>query len=362
MGEVFGVRDRATARPDLRVLVYGAGAVGSWLAARLALTGVDVTLYGRPAAVAALRQNGLAFALNDQTFVSFARFADDLARLGPAPEYVLLAVKSFHVPAALPDLRRLAAGGATIVTMQNGIGTEELVAEAVGKDRVIAGVTTVSVSTPEPGLVAQHTDAGGVAFAPLPDGPTPGSLLAAFREATVPAVGVASYRNLKWSKLLLNMLANAQAAILDTDAAAIADDPALFALERRAFREALAVMRRLPAQPVPLPGYDVPKLALAMQTPAPLAWSLLRNRIGGGRGEKRPSLALALASGATETEVDALNGAVARNARAYGLPAPANAALAALMQQLAARPDTAPPTTERREWLQQTLWAYGIRG
>ena len=53
----------------------------------------------------------------------------------------------------------------------------------------------------------------------------PGDALAIFDEAGLPAVGVASYHDLKWSKLLLNLLANAQAAILDTDAATIAGDP-----------------------------------------------------------------------------------------------------------------------------------------
>lgn len=361
MGEQFGGRDKTTARPDLRVLVYGAGAVGSWLAARIALTGVETTLYGRPPAVAALRQNGLAFALNGRTFVSFARIEDDLAHVRPAPDYVLLAVKSFHVPGVLPDLRRLAAAGATIVTMQNGVGTEDAVVEAVGVARVIAGVTTVSLSTPEPGLVVQHTEDGGVAFAPLPHGPAPGTLLSLFDEASIPAVGVAAHGDLKWSKLLLNLLANAQAAILDTDAATVAGDAALFARERRAFREALAVMRRVPAHPVALPGYDVPKLALAMRTPTPVAWRLLRGRIGGGRGEKRPSLALALAAGAKETEVDALNGAVARIARAYGLHAPVNETFATLVRQLAAHPETCPPPAARRDWLRDALWAHGVR-
>ncbi len=177
----------------------------------------------------------------------------------------------------------------------------------------------------------------------------------------MPAVGVASSDELKWSKLLLNILGNAQAAILDTDAASIAGDSASFGIEQRAFREALQVMRRLPAQPLRLPGYDVPKLALAMRFPRPIAWRLLKERIGGGRGEKRPSLALDLARGKRETEVAWLNGAVDAAARRYGLHAPVNATLTALVQQLAADPTACPPVPERRAWLERSLRERGVR-
>jgi ketopantoate reductase len=157
------------------------------------------------------------------------------------------------------------------------------------------------------------------------------------------------------------MLANAQAAILDTDAATIARDSALFAVEQRAFREALHVMRRIPATSIALPGYDVPKLALAMRLPRPVAWRLLRERIGGGRGEKRPSLALDLARGRAHTEVDWLNGAVAQAAARYGLHSPVNATLTALVQQLAADPASCPPIAERRAWLERSLRERGVR-
>ncbi|MCA1724791.1 MAG: ketopantoate reductase family protein, partial [Thermomicrobia bacterium] len=134
-----------------------------------------------------------------------------------------------------------------------------------------------------------------------------------------------------------------------------------FGIEQRAFREAVRVMRRVPAQPIALPGYDVPKLALAMRFPRPVAWRLLQERIGGGRGEKRPSLALDLARGKRQTEVDWLNGAVETAARAHGMRAPVNATLAALVRQLAADPAACPPVSERRAWLQRSLRERGDR-
>jgi 2-dehydropantoate 2-reductase len=361
MSETFVARDLPVSRPDLSILVYGAGAVGSFLAARLGLTGADVTLLGRPATVASLASTGLALESGGRTFVALVRAVASVDAVYTPPDLVFLAVKSHDTDTALPDLKRLAAMGATICTMQNGVGNEAALIDALGAEHVLSGALTISVSMTEPGLVAQHTGEGGVSFAPVPGGPTPGTALAIFDETGLPAVGIASSHDLKWSKLLLNLLANAQAAILDTDAATIAGDPALFGIEQRAFREALRVMARVPAHPIGLPGYDVPKLALAMRLPRPVAWRLLNERIGGGRGEKRPSLALDLARGKRETEVDWLNGAVEKAAGAYGLRAPVNAALAALVRQLAADPATCPPVRERRAWLQRALRERGLR-
>jgi 2-dehydropantoate 2-reductase len=361
MSETFVTRDRPQARPALRVLCYGAGAVGSFLAARLSLTGADVTLFGRPATVESLTSTGLALETEGRTFVALVRAVASVDDIGSPPDLVFLAVKAYDTVAALPDLKRLAAMGATICTMQNGVGNEAVLVEALGAVHVLSGAITVSVSVPEAGLVVQHTGEGGVAFAPVPGGPTPGIALAIFDEAGLPAVGVASADDLKWSKLLLNILANAQAAILDTDAATIARNPALFGIEQRAFREALGAMRRIPAQPISLPGYDVPKLALAMRFPRLVAWRLLKERIGGGRGEKRPSLALDLARGRERTEVDWLNGAVETAAKEHGLRAPVNATLAALVRQLASDPVSCLPVSARRAWLERSLRERGIR-
>ncbi len=361
MSETFVARDRTVSRPAVRILCYGAGAVGSFVAARLGLTGADVTLLGRPAAVASLAGTGLALETGGRTFVALVRSVASIDAVRMPPDLVFLAIKSYDTQAALPDLKRLADMGATICTMQNGVGNEEALIAALGAKHVLSGAITISISMPEPGLVVQHTGEGGVAFAPVPGGPTPGTALAIFDEAGLPAVGVASYHDLKWSKLLLNLLANAQAAILDSDASTIVNDPALFGVEQRAFREALRVMRRVPARPIMVPGYDVPKLALAIRFPRPVAWRLLKERIGGGRGEKRPSLALDLARGKRQTEVDWLNGAVERAAREYGMRAPVNATLAALVGQLAADPAACPPVSERRAWLQSSLRERGVR-
>ncbi len=168
-------------RPAVRVLCYGAGAVGSFLAARLGLTGADVTLLGRPATVRVARETGLALETGGRTFVALVHAVASIDALRTPPDLVLLAVKSNDTAAALPDLKRLAAMGATICTMQNGVGNEAVLIDALGAAHVLSGAITISVSMKEPGLVVPHTGDGGVAFAPVPGGPTPGTRAGDFR-------------------------------------------------------------------------------------------------------------------------------------------------------------------------------------
>jgi 2-dehydropantoate 2-reductase len=108
----------------------------------------------------------------------------------------------------------------------------------------------------------------------------------------------------------------------------VLSDPGLFAVEREAFLEALAVMRALGLRPVALPSYPVPLLVWAVQKlPERILRPVLRRLIASGRGEKRPSLQIDLELKRERSEVSYLNGAIASQAERLGLDAPVNRAL-----------------------------------
>jgi 2-dehydropantoate 2-reductase len=323
--------------PAGAVLVYGAGAVGQFVGGVLALAGNEVTLLARPALCAALARAPLAIAgpgMPAGTRVPLGVVAS-VADLPHPPTLVILAVKSYDTAGALPDLRQLADAGAAVLTLQNGVGNEEVLAAALGAAAVRSGAFTISVSVPAPGTVMRHTAKGGFGFAPVA-GEDLAPLLARFAPTGLPLVTARSYRALKWSKLLLNMLANAQSALLDLPAAAIFADPRLFAVEQRAFREARAVMRAAGIGLVDLPAYPVRLLAAAMALPAPLARRLLAARVGGGRGDKMPSLWVDLQSGRGRSEAPWYHGAVVALAEQTGVPAPVNATLTRLLAEVTA--------------------------
>ena len=326
-----------------QVLVYGAGAVGSLLAASIAeARGASgerpaVTVLGRRPHVASIRTWGLVVESREGRLVSKAvdsiTALDDLAA---PPDVVVLTVKAYQVPEALALLAGvLARPEVSVVAFQNGIGSEATIVGVIGSDRTVSGTVTISVELERPGVVRRHTAGGGVALAPVGTGAPVARVAALFRSSILSVRVYPDAAPMKWSKLLLNILANAASAILDLPPRAIAQDPRLFALERAAFREAVRVMRGLGLRPVALPGYPVPLLVRVMSAPPFAGQAVLRRALGRGRGDKMPSLWHDLERGRRQNEVTVLNGAVAREGERLGIPVPVNRTLTSVLLDLA---------------------------
>ena len=133
-------------------------------------------------------------------------------------------------------------------------------------------------------------------------------------------------------------MANAACAILDVLPERLVREDAVFRLEIRAIREVRATMKALGIAPIDLPRYPVRALLRVASLPTALARTVLASRIAGARGEKPPSLLLDLRGAKHQTEVEVLNGAVARAAREAGVPAPVNEAYARILSDVAHMP------------------------
>lgn len=313
----------------MKVLVYGAGAVGSLVGWALARAGADVSLLGRAPHADAVRQSGLVVEgpAGGRVRLRATGRADDLD--GPF-DVVVLAVKGYDVPAAAGAATALLAPAGRLVCLQNGVGHEEVAARFAGAGRVVAGVVTASVSLASPGRVVRHTR-GGAALASW-DGAAVDDLALALRRGGLWARTASDARSLKWSKLLLNLVANATSAALDLPPGAVYADPGLFRLERRMLQEAVAVGHALGVRWTDLPGFPVRLLVRCLRWPERLAHVLLRRAASAGRGSKMPSLWHDLRRG--RTEVAFLNGAVARWGREVGVAAPVNEELARMVEDL----------------------------
>ncbi len=295
----------------MRVYVVGSGAVGTYLGDLLRATGADVSYAPR----------------NHPDVV-------------PVPEIdlAIVAVKAYDTPSAIETLRRAFGGAttATILTPQNGVGNEELFAAEFGADRVMSCALTVPVERAADGTIraANH---GGIALAPV-GAISHNWLVAALERTPVPVRVVSDYRALKWSKLALNIIANASCAILNVLPERLVKLEGMFALEIRAIRETRAVMAAMGLRSVDLPRYPVRALGGVVRLPMPLAKALLSGRIAGARGRKPPSLLLDLRVEKGRTEVGFLNGAVASAGRNLGVPTPVNAAFARVLADISHMP------------------------
>lgn len=316
--------------------MIGAGAVGQFLAARLMQGGHDVVMLARPSQADALNARGMTLqvgAHKSGIAVKAAAGFDD--RLLQTPfETVIIAVKSYSTPeaaAALTDIP--ACGGASILSVQNGVGNEDILAERFGPDRVVAGALTVAVErTDSTSIVA--TARGGLCIAPL--GADPHNWLIAGLSHSLPVRAAADWRALKWSKLCINILGNAVCAALDWLPAQVYDDRAAFAVERAALLETVAVMSALRIKPINLLNFPAEWLIRgARMLPPSMLRAVLRNRVARARGGKLPSLLMDLRAGRARSEVSTLNGAVALHALQLGIRAPANTTLAEVVTGIA---------------------------
>jgi len=337
---------------DLHILIIGAGAIGSLLGAKLALAEHDVMLVGRQPLVDAVRAGGLTlFEPDKEPRVVAAAAVPSVAAAfdtGKLFDLALVTVKAYDTAAVVAELQGAADARSDyhlegdshcghlppLLTIQNGVGNEETLAEAFGADCVISGALDTPASVPAPGQVRVHRTRYRVGLAPVGSGAAVTVAAGALTGAGFDVKTFPDYRGLKWTKLLMNILANASCAILDWTPAQVMADPVTSRLEARAWQEALAVMAGLGIQPVALAGYPFPLVVpIARRLPAGWLARGLRGFVSGGRGSKMPSLQIALSRG-KRSEVGWLNGAVAHYGRQLGLPVPINIALTELLTAL----------------------------
>jgi 2-dehydropantoate 2-reductase len=326
----------------MTILVVGGGAVGSLLAWTLRSGGQDVAVVRRQ------HEGGPGPGVIDVTDprdhggpieVTIVASPDQLP---VDPEVIVFAVKMFDLAQAVESCAGWPAVPA--LTVQNGIGAEDLVAELRPQAALIAGSLTASVEPIGPGELHRLTR-GGLGLAPVQGAAEPVmvELACAFRAGGLRVRTYPHATAMKWSKLLANLMANATAALLDLDAARIYRHKGLFRLERAQLREALAVMAGLGLRPIGLPGADVRLLAYALRLPPAIGRPVLAAVMAGARGGKDPSLRIHLRSGGGPSEVEWLNGAVNRAGRVAGVPTPVNRRLTELVTEVLQDPD-------RRAW------------
>jgi 2-dehydropantoate 2-reductase len=322
--------------PERSIAVLGAGAVGGFLGGKLAaIPRQAITLIGRPPVVQAIQTNGARIEEFGKTLITHPAAATSMAD-SPPQDLVLLAVRTYDVAGVIPDVKRMLADTGAVLALQNGVGTDEVLADALGRERVLVGTLTVSAGMESPGRVVRYSRNGGMALATMTGAPVPGWLVELFKAIQLPTVTVDDYRSLRWSKLLLNMLGAATTAILDMDMRDVICDPELFRVEQLGFREAGRMMEAQHIGTVSLPGYPVPLAQLAMRLPRELAQLLLGERLAAARGGHSPTMRADLQRG--RSEIGWLHGAVSDTARRLGRRAPVCAALADIVARIVEDP------------------------
>jgi 2-dehydropantoate 2-reductase len=144
----------------VHTVVVGAGALGSILGGYIAETGEDVTLVGRKPHVEAIRAGGLVIeGMRGRRVVRKVRAVTDPRDVTSA-DVLIVAVKSFDTEAALASIAHLRGKVGAALSVQNGGGKDEALADALGREAVVGATSIVGGAMPEPGRVV-HTNEGG---------------------------------------------------------------------------------------------------------------------------------------------------------------------------------------------------------
>jgi 2-dehydropantoate 2-reductase len=298
----------------------GAGAVGCYFGGMLARAGAPVTLIGRANHVDAIRRDGLTLeTLQFRQRVSVAASVDVVAARDA--NVVLLCVKALDTQTAAVALAPHLADGALVVSMQNGVDNVERIRAATGLS-AIAAVVYVAAEMAAPGHV-KHTGRGDLVIGTLPTHDArPGELeklAATFGRGAVPCRVADNIESDLWVKLLMNCAYNAISALSRARYGRIVGTDLTREVMRNVATEVIAVAR---AAGVQLADGD---LFAAVE------------RLGKAMSGALSSTAQDIARG-KRTEIDALNGYVARRGAELRIATPVNHALHALVKLLEETP------------------------
>ena len=283
----------------MKVLVVGAGAVGSYYGGRLALAGHDVTLIGRKRHVDAIQSNGLTI---DSKITGKHRAdvaaAETLFASKP-PDLVLLCVKSYDTESAARNLKEFIAPQTVVLCLQNGIDNHEVAEHILNVSRMHPTVIYVNVRIAEPGVV-EHVARGEITL------PVELSALApVFDKAGIPAKTTDNILGMVWSKLLLNASCNALGMICAVSFGELIASPEMREVISGAVEEVVGIAN---AKGIRIPGedYSAQVIKTCESLGAGLSSMLQDYRAG------------------KKLEIDALNGVVVRLGKELGIPTPYN--------------------------------------
>lgn len=234
----------------IRVLIQGAGAVGSYLGARLALAGAEVAFVARGRHLEAMRGGGLQLTGPRGDAALEAPLALASVRELPwVPDVSFLAVKTYDVPGAAADLADAVVGGSVVVTLQNGVAGTAPVLEALpvavrDRARVVAGLASVSAVIAAPGVIRYTSDMSSITAAPFPGGGDVEERLRAVMEAAgMPLRTVPDIRHALWRKFLSLATNAALTGLARSPAGSLYRSPDSIAVTRRAIAEVAEVAR-----------------------------------------------------------------------------------------------------------------------
>ncbi|MDY6792417.1 MAG: 2-dehydropantoate 2-reductase [Thermodesulfobacteriota bacterium] len=301
----------------MKIVVVGAGAMGSLFGALLAESGENVRLYDIwEEHVKAVNEKGLGIERDGKVRTVKIDATTDKKQIGKA-DLVIIFVKSTHTDVAAMIACEILQNKGFVLTLQNGMGNADIIAQVIDPERIIAGTTSHGATMLGPGNI-RHAGTGQTLVGIWSDSEKAGigKIVDVFNKAGIATETVDDVRKVIWEKLLVNVGINAITALTGIKNGMILDLTATKDLSRVAVEEAMEVAR---SQGVKVADNTVEHVFRVAE-----ATGVNRSSMGQDVDNKR------------QTEISVINGAVVREAQKHGIHVPVNRTLTALIETMQA--------------------------
>lgn len=316
----------------MKIAVVGAGAIGSIIGGLLSKAGEDVTLIGRKSHVDAINKNGLTI---DGVFGKINVRLKAVEHLDFKPDLVLLVVKTQDVEKAAKEIKPYTSD-VPVVTMQNGVRSDNIVADILGKENIISAVMLYGGTFLEPGKVifSNYSKRGSLLIGE-PFGHEEKRLerIKEILDKALPTRIAEDIHNAHWTKLIAN-LNNAIPAVTGLSIQEVGNYPELRRLSFLLMKEGLQTVEKAEVKLSSLPGVPIYIIKLLFNMPSWIGSQVLRLMTISLGNIPIPGSTLQSIKKGKNTEIDYLNGEIVVLGKKLNISTPYNSLAVSLVHQV----------------------------
>lgn len=226
----------------MKIGVAGTGAVGGYFGGFLKKAGNEVVFFARGSNLLRMQEKGLTVEAGDESFTVHGSFTNQYQDFSEV-DLLLFCVKGIATAEVAMHLRPILKESCLVITLQNGVDNEEILADVFGKQRILSAAAYIQAHVTESGAVKRIGLPPKLVIGSIDSGQAPkaAELASLFTEAGIEAFPTRDIFKIKWNKLLWNVTFNPLTALIEEKVGAIYKDAGLYAAAVKICQEAIAV-------------------------------------------------------------------------------------------------------------------------
>jgi len=298
----------------MNIVIVGAGAIGSLFGGLLSKKNT-VVLVGRPPHAKAIQKEGLHISGKTRLHMNISAVSST-KDVSLAPDLVLITVKSYDTETAIAQTIPLLGKDTMVLSLQNGLGNVEKIEQVIERNRILAGVTTHGAIFSKPGAII-HTGIGKTILGELTRIPSKRleDIVHVFNEAGIETSASTDIVKELWSKTIINSSINPITAVFQCNNGYLLKNPLLEKMVEYICTESTTIANQ---DEIPLNTVEMIERTREVIAQTSKNYSSMLQSIRQGK----------------KTEIDSINGALARYGKYHGIATPLNSILVTLISSM----------------------------